>query len=89
MLNRTRDRAKPNPVIVDGRKIIRELAPLKAGSTIKLGRVSLKVRSIDRKQPVYGLKCHVCGHVSPHTDLSLVCRWCGTSLAAAQSTYVE
>lgn len=85
--NLTRSRDKPNSAWVDGKKIIQQEIPLKPGSTIQLGKMSLKVNiePAAGSKPVYGLKCHVCGNVSPQADLSLVCRWCGTSLAAAET----
>lgn len=92
LLNRTRVRTKPNPIYVDGEKIIHQLAPLKIGSEICLGKVKLTVKAIESKEKSVlnsGLKCHVCGKVSNHSDLDLVCRWCGTSLASAVSIYQE
>ena len=92
LVNLTKSRSKPNPIYVDGQKIIDELALLKLGSEIGFGKVKLKVKSIEQKQtlkPISGLKCHVCGRISPHSDLALVCRWCGTSLASAISVYNE
>lgn len=92
LLNRTRVRTKPNPIYVDGEKIIHQLAPLKEGSEICLGKIKLKVKAIElatKPEPKSGLKCHICGRVSPHSDLDLVCRWCGTSLASAISVYNE
>ena len=85
--NLTKSRDKPNPAWVNGQKIIQQEIPLKPGSTIQLGKMSLKVNiePASGNKPVYGLKCHVCGNVSPQADLSLVWRWCGTSLAAAET----
>lgn len=85
--NLTRERDRPNPAWVDGQKVIQQEIGLKTGTTIQLGKVSLKVNidSATGTKQVYGLKCHVCGNVSPQADLSLVCRWCGTSLAAAET----
>ena len=85
--NLTKSRDKPNPAWVDGQKIIQQEIPLKPGSTIQLGKMSLKVNiePASVRKPVYGLKRHVCGNVSPQADLSLVCRWCGTSLTAAET----
>ncbi len=92
LLNRTRERVKPNPIYVNGQKIIHELAPLKIGSEICFGKVKLTVKAIEherKSEPNTGLKCHVCGKISPHSDLSFVCRWCGASLASAISVYNE
>lgn len=85
--NLTKNREKPNPAWVDGQKIIQQEIPLKPGAVIQLGKVKLKANfaSSAVRKPVHGLKCHVCGNISPREDLSLVCRWCGTSLAAAET----
>jgi predicted component of type VI protein secretion system len=86
--NLTRDRERPNPAWVDGQKIIEQEIPLKPpGANIQLGKVSLRVKILlpAGSKPIYGLKCHVCGKISPREDLSIVCRWCGTSLAAAET----
>jgi hypothetical protein len=37
------------------------------------------------RQPHYGLLCSSCQQVSTYDQLILGCRWCGTSLAAAES----
>lgn len=55
--NLTRDRRppkQPNPVVVDGKKIVNEEVPLHVGSQIRLGRMSLTVKAIDGapNQPV-------------------------------------
>lgn len=86
--NITKNRDRPNPAWVDGQKIIQQEIPLKPGATIQLGKVSLKavIESPSKSKPVHGLKCHVCNHISPQDRLSLVCPWCGTSLASAETT---
>lgn len=51
--NLTRDRQppkQPNPVVVDGQKVITEEVPLRAGSQIRLGRMALTVKAIDSPQ---------------------------------------
>lgn len=85
--NLTKNRARPNPAWVDGQKVIEQEIALKPGTTIQLGRMMLRanIESTPASKPVYGLKCHVCSNISPRSDLSLVCRWCGTSLVAAES----
>lgn len=84
--NLTKNREKPNPAWVDGQKVVEQEIPLKAISTIQLGKMRLKVNtSSSAGNQLHGLKCHVCGHISPQDRLSLVCPWCGTSLAAAET----
>lgn len=86
--NLTKNRDRPNPAWVDGQKIIQQEMPLRSGTNIQLGKVSLKANIESpgiESNPVRGLKCHVCGHISPQDRLSLVCPWCGTSLASADS----
>lgn len=84
--NLTKNRDKPNPAWVNGQKVVAEDTALKHRATIQLGKMTLtaKVTSdAPEDAPAHGLKCHVCGHVSPQASLSLVCQWCGTSLASA------
>lgn len=84
--NVTKNRENPNPARVNGQKVVAEDVTLKYRSTIQLGKVMLTANvtsDAPEDAPVHGLKCHVCGHVSPQTSLSLVCQWCGTSLASA------
>ncbi|MEL7037060.1 MAG: FHA domain-containing protein [Cyanobacteria bacterium J06592_8] len=33
----------------------------------------------------YGLQCPTCDRITPYEQIDVGCRWCGTSLAAAQS----
>ncbi len=84
--NLTKNRDKPNPAWVNGQKVVEADAVLKHRATIQLGKVTLTANvtsDAPEDAPVHGLKCHVCGHVSPQASLSLVCQWCGTSLASA------
>lgn len=84
--NLTRKRDKPNPAWVNGQKVVTDEVPLKHRATIQLGKVTIKTNvtsDAPEDAPMNGLKCHVCGHVSPQASLSLVCQWCGTSLASA------
>lgn len=84
--NVTKNREKPNPARVNGLKVVAEDVALKYRSTIQLGKVMLTANvtsDAPEDAPVHGLKCHVCGHISPQASLSLVCQWCGTSLASA------
>ncbi len=84
--NVTKNRDKPNPAWVNGQKVVAENVALKYRATIQLGKVTLTANvtsDAPEDAPVHGLKCHICGHVSPQASLSLVCQWCGTSLASA------
>lgn len=82
--NLTKNRQRPNPAWVNGQKIVEQEADLNPGATIQLGKVKLRANIMaPQPKPIYGLKCHICNRVSPRADLSLVCRWCGTSLVAA------
>ncbi|MBW4662990.1 MAG: FHA domain-containing protein [Chroococcus sp. CMT-3BRIN-NPC107] len=84
--NLTKNRDKPNPAWVNGQKVVEEDTALKHRAIIQLGKMTLTANvtsDMPEDTPVNGLKCHVCGHVSPQSSLSLVCQWCGTSLASA------
>ncbi len=77
-----------NPPLVDGQKAIAPEVPLRAGQTIRLGLVELKVVTIaPAEATAYGLQCPnpSCQRVSSYDYLNLGCPWCGRSLAAAQS----
>ena len=38
---------KPNPIMIDGKKIVTEVASIKEHSEIKLGQVTVKVKTLD------------------------------------------
>ena len=84
--NLTKNREKPNPAWVNGQKVVGEDVVLSRRAMIQLGKITLTANvtsDVPEDAPVNGLKCHVCNHVSPQASLSLVCQWCGTSLASA------
>ncbi len=86
--NLTKNRDRPNPALVNGQKIVAEDVALSRCTTIQLGKMTLTANvtsDAPEDAPVHGLKCHVCNHVSPQSSLSLVCAWCGTSLASAST----
>jgi predicted component of type VI protein secretion system len=80
-----------NPVLVDGQKLTQGAKPLKDKGRLQMGNLTIKwvVQQPTTTNPVvqYGLKCPnpKCGKISPYDSLKLVCPWCGTSLASAQS----
>lgn len=87
--NLTSKRDRPNPAWVDGQKIIEQEIPLKPITTIQVGKMRLRVNissTSGGNKLAHGLKCHVCNHISSQDRLSLVCPWCGTSLASAETT---
>lgn len=91
--NLTQNRQKPNPVVVDQRKIIQEEAPLKVGSDIKLGKWSLQVKHIQLPQKqaqsnaqerVYGVQCPN-GHIISQSYLGDFCPYCGYAVQASET----
>jgi hypothetical protein len=100
--NLTRDRQppkRPNPVIVDGQKVVTEEVPLHVGSQIRLGRMALQVKAIETQQvpvatpsapaPLYQ---RVCGnprtpHYHPLTYNKLNCEICGYVMLGATLVY--
>lgn len=89
-----------NPPVVDGKQLRTGEAPLRQGSRINLGRISLTITNLSfttaesrpNSTPSYGLKCPnpTCGKVSDYTTeiLQQGCPWCGFSLAAANSVVI-
>ncbi|MBE9214289.1 FHA domain-containing protein [Plectonema cf. radiosum LEGE 06105] len=84
--NLTSDRPQPNPVIVDGKKIIAQQANISLGTVIQLGKITLKIRQLDiiKSQQLYGLKCPN-GHQIPFDYVGDFCPHCGFSLQAGQT----
>lgn len=84
--NLTSDRPKPNPAIVDGRKIVSEKVSISSGSVIQLGKISLRIKQLDIVQPKqsYGLKCPN-GHEIPYGYIGDFCPHCGYSLQAVET----
>jgi predicted component of type VI protein secretion system len=79
------------PLIVDGKIIIHDEAPLREGSMIILGETEIKVVAVS-VDIAYGLICPNIKCRNPDKrrivdpkHLLEGCPWCGTSLAAAQS----
>ena len=90
--NLTKNFSQPNPIFVDGKKIIVQKAPLRIGSQIFLGKKLLKVKTIKVKtklppitinSPVYGIKCQ-CGNILPYSYLELFCPLCGRTIQSGQ-----
>lgn len=94
--NLTQTRQKPNPVIVDHKKIIQQEMPLKIGSQIKLGKWSLKVKHIQlpenefqsgSNQGSYGVKCPN-GHILAQNYLGDFCPYCGSAVQASETVLI-
>lgn len=87
--NLTSDRSQPNPVIIDGNKIIFEQAQVSLGSVIQLGKISLKTTQIEtiESNQSYGLKC-INGHQIPYDYIGDFCPHCGFSLQAVQTIFL-
>jgi len=81
-----------NPPLINGKRLNQEPVPLSHNSRLQLGQVAVTVH-IHQTVPhdaEYGLQCPNprCGKVSAYDSLKLVCPWCGTSLASAQSMLI-
>ena len=87
--NLTSDRSQPNPVILDGKKIIYEQATISSESVIQLGKISLKITQLETIQgkQSYGLKC-INGHEIPYDYIGDFCPHCGFSLQAVQTIFL-
>ncbi|MDJ0554487.1 MAG: FHA domain-containing protein [Microcoleaceae cyanobacterium MO_207.B10] len=90
--NLTQNFSQPNPILVDGKKIIVQKAPLRIGSQIFLGKKLLKVKTIKVKKQlppvtinpsIYGIKCQ-CGNILPYSYLELFCPFCGRTIQSGQ-----
>jgi hypothetical protein len=99
--NLTRDRqppVQPNPIVVDGQKLIMQEMPLHVGSQIKLGKMTLIARAIEisaaeaqpivNAQPIdprYALKCGNVRepHFWPLDYQKLTCETCGRAILGA------
>ncbi|WGV24215.1 FHA domain-containing protein [Halotia branconii] len=88
--NSTSNRPQPNPVIVDGRKIIYEQIGVYSGSLIQLGKISLKIKQIEiiQSQQSYGVRC-LNGHQIPYKYIGDFCPHCGFSLQAVETTLLS
>ena len=97
-----RNMRESNPPIVDGHRLVQGEVELQKNSAIALGQQLLQVTKIqvseglshapvvhgNLNQPVYGLQCPnpKCAKISSYEKITLVCPWCGTSLAGAASS---
>jgi len=88
--NCTKDRAQPNPALVDGRRIIQEEIPIRIGSRIQIGKMVLNVKDIQlpqgvsqqaQEKTVYGVQC-INGHIVSYKYVGDFCPHCGTGLQA-------
>ena len=86
-----------NPPMINGQSLSNGERELKVNMAIALGQQILQITKIDIDVPispqrnpdhVYGLQCPnlKCAKVSPYERITLVCPWCGTSLAGAASS---
>lgn len=100
--NLTRDRQppkQPNPVVVDGQKIIVEEVPLRVGSQIRLGRMTLTIKAIESPQvppqtPENPQYMKVCAnsktpHYYPLTYNKFNCEVCGYVMLGATLIYPQ
>jgi len=94
-----RNMRESNPPIVDGQRLLSGEVEVKTNSAIALGQQILQVTNIEidllsqapissNPDHVYGLQCPnlKCAKISPYERITLVCPWCGTSLAGAASS---
>jgi hypothetical protein len=94
-----RNMRESNPPIVDGQRLLSGEVEVKTNSAIALGQQILQITNIEIDLPsqapissnpdhVYGLQCPnlKCAKISPYERITLVCPWCGTSLAGAASS---
>lgn len=100
--NSTRERAQPNPVIVDRQRVIEQDIPLQTGSLIQLGKVTINVKSLLIIQPQlnqprpnqsvsqqeYGLQC-INGHKVSYDHVGLFCPYCGTGLQSVDTIVIS
>ena len=92
-----RNMRESNPPMINGQSLSKGERELKVNMAIALGQQILQITKIDIDVPiapqrnpnhVYGLQCPnlKCAKVSPYERITLVCPWCGTSLAGAASS---
>jgi hypothetical protein len=94
-----RNMRESNPPVVDGQRLLSGEVELKTNSEIALGQQILQITNIEidllsqapfssNPDHVYGLQCPnlKCAKISPYERITLVCPWCGTSLAGAASS---
>ena len=92
-----RNMRESNPPMINGQSLSNGERELKVNMAIALGQQILQITKIDidvpispqrNPDPVSGLQCPnlKCAKVSPYERITLVCPWCGTSLAGAASS---
>jgi FHA domain len=95
-----RNMRESNPPMVNGQSLSKGERELKMNMAIALGQQILQITKIDIDAPIttqgnphhaYGLKCPnlKCAKISPYERITLVCPWCGTSLAGAASSILS
>lgn len=96
-----RNMRESNPPVVDGKRLVQGEIELQQNSAIALGHQILQITEIVTQSPqksvptphnnpnqAYGLQCPnlKCAKISSYEKITLVCPWCGTSLAGAASS---
>jgi len=96
-----RNMRESNPPVVDGKRLVQGEIELQQNSAIALGHQILQITEIGTQSPpksaptphnnpnqAYGLQCPnpKCAKISSYEKITLVCPWCGTSLAGAASS---
>lgn len=96
-----RNMRESNPPVVDGKRLVQGEIELQQNSAIALGHQILQITEIITQSPpksvptahnnpnqAYGLQCPnlKCAKISSYEKITLVCPWCGTSLAGAASS---
>ncbi|MCA6572588.1 MAG: FHA domain-containing protein [Pseudanabaena sp.] len=96
-----RNMRESNPPVVDGKRLVQQEIELQQNSEIALGHQVLQITEIvtqsatrsistphNNPNQVYGLQCPnpKCAKISSYEKITLVCPWCGTSLAGAASS---
>lgn len=81
--NLTSGKPTPNPIVVDGKIIILEIAILSSGSVIRFGKITMRVAQITlpsaEAEPIYGVRCPN-GHVLSYDYVGDFCPYCGFSM---------
>ncbi len=96
-----RNMRESNPPVVDGKRLVQGEIELQQNSAIALGHQILQITEIvtqslppsvpnphSNPHQAYGLQCPnpKCAKISGYEKITLVCPWCGTSLAGAASS---
>lgn len=93
LINCTRDRDQPNPILVNGKPVISEEVLLSEGMKIQFGKsvvmyIKYIARPDEQELPKYGLECPHCKRILSYKNLSTFCPWDGYSLAAARKVRI-